>query len=223
MWLIPRRHRAMMLGMYEPDVSAWIQKHVQPGMRIVDAGAHLGYHTLHFAVRVGAEGWVMAVEFDPRMLSLLERNLQLYGLDRRVRVVRGALGAQVGRARARLDMQGRLDPAGSLEVPVWTLDDLLEGSCVEGIKLDVEGAEWDVLQGARRILQRCRPWLIVAFHDFPERVVQRKEYRWLLELGYRFTPLSPPGEELRWLGMWQGDERRTWGQSDATDCGNPDS
>jgi FkbM family methyltransferase len=213
----------MMLGVYEPDLSAWIRKHVRPGMRIVDAGAHVGYHTLHFAVRVGAEGWVMAVEFDPRVLSLLEKNLQLYGLDHRVRIVRGALGAKVGRARARLDLQGRLDPEGSLVVPVWTLDELLEGSCVEGIKLDVEGAEWDVLQGARRIFQRCRPWLIVAFHDFPERVVQREEYRWLLELGYRFTPLSPPGEELRWVGVWQGDNRYPRGQPEEPGSVNPDS
>jgi len=192
----------MMVGWYERDVSQWIDRFVQPGMWVVDGGAHVGYHTLHLAHRVGPEGCVVAVEMDPRVLPLLKKNLALHGVLERVVVREGALGRTTGWARASWrGPHGVLDPMGEARIRVWSLEDAVEGQCVHLVKLDVEGAEWEVLRGAIPYLMRCAPVLLVAFHDLPDRIRRHPVYRHLVMLGYQAQPLSPPGEEVRWV-LW---------------------
>jgi FkbM family methyltransferase len=62
---------------------------------------------------------------------------------------------------------GRLDPAGTLDVPTITLDELVTGGSVPSphvLKLDIEGAESDALVGAAAILREARPDIFLATH-----------------------------------------------------------
>jgi FkbM family methyltransferase len=127
---------------------------------LIDVGAHVGIVTLQAARRAGAAGHVHAVEPTPSNGDALIENLALNGLDN-VTVHRCAAGREPGSAVLHqmgltyLNSLVGANPYGreaaAVEVPVRPLDDLVTGR-VDAIKIDVEGAELDVLAGADRIL-----------------------------------------------------------------------
>lgn len=150
---------------------------VPEGGRVVDVGAYVGTHTLALATRVGPAGRVLAVEGQPAIRALLRENVEQNALGQ-ITVAECAAGATPGVVRfPRLDLtveanfagipasepdethaEGSSEDTGFVEVPVRTLDELLS-EAVDLLKADVEGMEVPVLQGAERLLARCRPHL----------------------------------------------------------------
>jgi FkbM family methyltransferase len=140
-----------------PEMTAW-RKHLRPGDLFVDVGAHAGVYTI-WALDAGAE--VIAVEPHPELVAQLRDNLALNGY--RADVVEAALGAASGTMRLSGPdlLRGHLvlgdDPESSgFDVRVDTLDALLAERVVAGVKVDVEGAERLVLQGAQHALAAHR-------------------------------------------------------------------
>ena len=134
-------------------------------MVAVDVGANVGFHTLVMARCVGATGRVHALEPEPRNFKLLTRAVEEAGY-RQVRLHRAAAARATGRELLYVagDNRGdhRLTPAAEARahMPVATvaLDDLLaEEPRIDLIKIDVQGAEVDVLAGLTRILSRRPP------------------------------------------------------------------
>jgi len=82
-------------GTYEPPETMVIRRMVDPGGTFVDVGANWGYFTLMMAEHVGSMGRVVAVEADPRIYAILERNAALNDLPQ-VRVVHAAAAAESG-------------------------------------------------------------------------------------------------------------------------------
>jgi FkbM family methyltransferase len=127
---------------------------------LIDVGAHVGIVTLQAARHVGAAGHVHAVEPTPSNGEALLGNVELNGLAN-VTLHACAAGREAGSAILHqmgltylnslvgANPYGREDEA--VEVPVRSLDDLVTGR-VDAIKIDVEGAELEVLAGAERIL-----------------------------------------------------------------------
>lgn len=198
-WLI---NKAYVFGVYEPDVVEAMHKHVQAGMVAVDCGAHIGYHTLLLAKLVGASGKVYAFEPLPENFAVLCENIAINGY-RNVTAENKAVAEQTGclrLARGRwqpkdrdpLTSVSRLSEEGDLEVAAVALDDYFVDKRVDFIKVDVEGAEERVLKGARNLLSRCRPALIVSIHGFSE---DHPALHLLRELGYRCQPLNEWGAE----------------------------
>ena len=137
-----------------------------PWTHVVDVGANYGEMLVN--VHLPADAQVIAVEPNPRVLSHLVRTLA--GSNRDIRVVSSALAARPGNAellvdrrwsgRTRLAGTGDTDPGEGFElvdVPVTTLAELLGGADAGPgvralVKIDVEGGEIGVLQGAMKIL-----------------------------------------------------------------------
>ncbi|TWU16997.1 FkbM family methyltransferase [Allorhodopirellula heiligendammensis] len=140
---------------------------------IWDIGANVGLFTFAAAHRVGSPGKVLAVEADPFLADLLQRSAQMpSNSDLNVRVLCCAasdetsvarfLIANRGRASNSLEQSGHRTQAGGTRyaqyVPTLKLDDLVETFGVpDFIKVDVEGAEMQVLRGAQHILSVHRP------------------------------------------------------------------
>jgi FkbM family methyltransferase len=165
-------------GVWELHETRFMQRFLQPGMRFVDIGANIGYHTLIAARLVGESGAVYAFEPSDHTRRLLVRNLAL-NQARHVTV----------EAVAVTDFEGSIDffesqseqyhvlsstiPSDRLSavakpVRATTLDTFLAERGIDGVdmvKVDVEGAEISVFRGARALLASDRaPLLMFESH-----------------------------------------------------------
>ncbi len=158
-------------GVYEPDVSAVIQRHLRKGDRFVDCGASFGFFSALAGSIVGAEGSVVSFEPGPQNQSLLLLNLMAnHVLTAEVHQV--ALSDRVGILRygrsgangAISDFDGDPSQLGTYDlVRSTTLDSVIGDRRVDMMKVDVEGAEGRVFRGAEQVLKRCTPTLVFEF------------------------------------------------------------
>jgi FkbM family methyltransferase len=149
-----------------------------PGDVAIDAGAHVGFFTMQMAAAVGPIGRVYAFEPLDANADLLERSVRENHFDDRVLFRRAAVGAASGVAMltfpvetlnsggAYLLRDGTAPLAGNVtkQVPVVALDALDIRRPVRFIKIDVEGAEPQVIRGAERILEEDHPVILSELH-----------------------------------------------------------
>lgn len=167
-----------LFGGFEPDTYAALQRLVRRGQTVVDIGANSGVHTLPMAVLAGDDGRVIAFEPTAPAFDRLRRNIALNPvLSPQITAVRAYLGdGSTPRsipsfyASWRVDHKDAQHPKhfGSLAdaagAMATTLDAYLEGARIDRVdlmKIDVDGYEGQVLRGAKRMLERDRPTLIV--------------------------------------------------------------
>jgi FkbM family methyltransferase len=167
---------------------------------VVDVGANIGDFTLHVA-RLCPQGRVFAIEPVDEHVRMIETNVRLNGI-RNVTCVRRALGAAEGHAD--IQVAGiRSNVGGGVgtreRVPSSTLPQFVKEQRIERIdllKLDCEGAEWDILPASESALPRIRQ-ICMEFHCergwTPERLAL-----WLRERGYRVRHTPGPWNGLLW-------------------------
>jgi FkbM family methyltransferase len=166
-WIAGSSNHGCWLGSYELPKQLQFTKFIKPGSVVYDLGANVGFYTLLAAVSVGGAGRVFAFEPLPENLAFLHKHLQLNGIEN-VTVVPSAVTSQVGTARfapAPGRGMGHLHEAGELQVTTVTLDSIVR-TCPppQLIKIDIEGAELGVLQGASQMLAVHRPIIFLATH-----------------------------------------------------------
>jgi FkbM family methyltransferase len=146
-----------------------------PGAVAVDVGANIGTHTVGFARSVGPKGLVIAFEPQRLVFQTLCGNVALNGLTN-VSTLHAALGAARGTVLIpSLDPGAnqnfgavKIQAAGEGErIDMIPLDELDLRRCAL-IKVDVEGMEAQVVEGARQTIERCRPALFLE-NDTVER------------------------------------------------------
>lgn len=182
----------MYFGVGEPWVSTLAAQYLSEGDVVYDIGAHIGYTTLGFSRRVGPIGRVFAFELLPSTSRMLSKtvalnarpNITVYnvGLSNCTGTVDLAAGETM---MASLTTHATEDARGGERCPVVRLDDfrLTQGiPPPRFIKIDVEGAEFECLQGAERTLLTFRPVLVVEIHS-GELLARCAEY--LADFGYR--------------------------------------
>jgi FkbM family methyltransferase len=167
-------------GSFEPNEFAFLDRVLRSGMTFIDVGANEGLYTVFAARRVGSSGRVVAVEPSSRERATLQRNIARNGLEN-VTVVPAALAAEPGVARLQVapKLHGGHNTLGvfayegiaavsSEQVVVETLDALAQRLTLDQVdvmKIDVEGAEVKVLQGARALLATSRPTLLIEANE----------------------------------------------------------
>lgn len=158
-------------------VTEVIYRLLEPGGVAVDVGANIGYVTNLMATRVGPDGKVIAFEPQPTVYAALERNVTRWKRDPRLGAVELHSLAVSNRAGiGRLEMQpdferhmglatlggpAQRDDLDEVEVSLVTLDEQLGDQAVDLIKIDVEGHEHAVLEGARGLLHDYRVRYVV--------------------------------------------------------------
>ena len=212
---LPRKaDKAMRLGTYEPAIQQCITIHLAPGDVFIDIGANIGFFTLIAARRVGPRGRVYSFEPVAENAASIVRSGRLNGFST-IEVFGEAVGARTERSElmlahhiggAMLASAGKPpDLCGSVNVDVVSLDDAIDTRKLRSpalIKIDVEGAELEVLQGMRRTLQSVRPTLIYEVDDETRRGLEEKCQKlacFLNAAGYELCrlPMSYPNE------VWQ--------------------
>jgi FkbM family methyltransferase len=163
-----RREKFYWTGAYEPAVQAALARRLRPGMRVWDVGAHVGFFSLLAARLVGPTGEVHAFEPLPENCERLEHNARLNGFTNIVAHAH-AVGVELGAATfydhestSMGSLVGDGTDVPSRVVGQTTLDALaviLASPTL--IKIDVEGAELDVLRGGTKLFASEQPELIV--------------------------------------------------------------
>jgi FkbM family methyltransferase len=172
-FIVMTKHEEEIIGIFRP----------KEGDIVVDIGAHMGRYTIPSAKSVGVSGKVIAVEAHPYNFGILQHNLKLNKLTNV-----SALNSAVYSKKANLKLYLPDEDLGYtmhhsvmtnylstkynneierkyIEVEAETLDNLLKSSgitTVNWIKIDVEGAEYEVLKGAREILSTNKPISILV-------------------------------------------------------------
>jgi FkbM family methyltransferase len=201
---------ALSSGGFEVSECRFVSRLLGPGMTVVDVGAHHGLYSLLASKRVGPKGRVFAFEPSPRERARLEKHL-LVNRCRNVSTYPFAIGSKSGSEDLFL-VNGAEDYCNSLRPPavaastskirveVTSLDEFLEHADihhVDFLKLDVEGAELDVLKGARRTLGvDPKPILLVEVFDLRTRAWGYKAneiVKFLCKSGYEWFRFSGDG------------------------------
>lgn len=157
-------------GAWELFVTEAVVSQVRPGMTVLDAGANLGYFTLLMAELVGPSGRVHAAEPNPRLAALLRQSVTLNVFDDRVTIHPHPLDANSGkevvlRVPDGRPMNGHVVPgSGADSLATRTVDEIVGDGPLDAIKIDVEGAEWELWQGMEKVLARGRP--LIVFLEF---------------------------------------------------------
>jgi FkbM family methyltransferase len=202
--------RALFSGAFESGEIRFVNKYLRSGMTALDIGAHHGLYTVLASKRVGTAGKVIAFEPSPRERKQLLRNIRL-NRCLNVRVEPYALGCERSIAELYV-VDSAEDGCNSLRPPVVdasthrisvevvTLDQVLSRNgirTVDFLKLDVEGAELETLQGAIKLLEvRPRPVLLVEVYDIrtqPWGYLAREIVAFLDRIGYRWFLLLESG------------------------------
>jgi len=202
--------QGVLLDRFESSELRFVKRFLKSGMTMLDIGAHHGLYTILASRAVGAEGRVHAFEPSPRERAQLKRNLRL-NRSRNVQIHSVALGRESAKETLYL-VDGTEDGCNSLrapsvkqptipvEVQVQPLDDFLRQSGVQGIdfvKLDVEGAELSVLEGADGLLRSPqRPVILAEISDVrtgPWGYAAREIIEWLGRKGFEWFELTGNG------------------------------
>lgn len=173
----PHTYMGMFLyyrGLYEEAIVVKLRQLLKPGMIFIDVGANAGMYTLIASHLVGPQGQVVAFEPQSRLRDILHRNLELNSItnvDVRAEALGRVPGAgqifQVnptndGQATIRV-RQNEKTFSQPENISVAALDELildLHVPRIDGMKIDVEGAEHDALLGLDSILEHAPPLFI---------------------------------------------------------------
>ena len=151
---------------WEAHLEEFFPRYVKPGSTVIDAGAHIGTHTLAFARLAGPQGRVYAFEPQRKIYRELVYNLRLNGAANVVplRFALGDAARVIEMSQAVLGNEGGTPIGiGGDKAEMRTLDSFGFRN-VSFIKIDVEGAEDLVLDGARDTIRRNRPVILIEIH-----------------------------------------------------------
>ncbi len=174
-------------GEFAEGENILMARYLAVGDVALDVGANVGTTVLPMARRVGPAGHVIAFEPHPLVAHCLASMLILNNLSN-TRVMTAAAGAAMGTGFMDFDSEAKVANHGAAKlaktgtmVPILTLDSLGLTRCAL-IKIDVEGHEFAVLQGAKALIETCAP---VIYFEAKEGNGTRDSIALLMVAGYR--------------------------------------
>jgi FkbM family methyltransferase len=214
-----RIQRLMWGGEYEPGVKRCLRALLRPGDTFVDVGAHIGFFSLIASSAVGPAGKVYAFEADHNLFEKLQMNATDYPW---LRPYWRAVWRQSGSVAFSNPHQkgesgwGKLaavrDEGHCVSVEATSLDDWHQNlgfPAIRAIKIDAEGSEPFILEGAGRLIAKTRPFLVVELNEqlLREGGGSKKDIiAAMREKRYRiFAIRSKRLEELSESGTWSSE------------------
>jgi FkbM family methyltransferase len=209
---------------YEPDVWPELMKRLREDDVFVDVGAYIGLYTVSVAKRLGPAGRVVAFEPDEESHEALAAHVRLNGVSGKVRLIQAACGSKkeplfLARQESQSHVSGGQGAPGMQKIECVTLDDVFPDGRVDVLKIDVEGYEERVLEGAFGLLrdEKRKPRLLfIEIHPYAWKELGTTDAS-LLDLlrrfGYTVTDLSgnPVHEMTRYgevIAVSDGANRR---------------
>jgi len=195
-WIVGSSVHSCWIGTYELELQKVIQTFIKPGMTVFDIGANAGFYTLAFSRLVGEKGQVWAFEpFAENMQNLLTH--VMINQLRNVTLVQAAIASETGLGffcPSGNTHTGSIAGEGQYRVPTLSLDKLMDQNeflAPDLLKMDVEGAESSILEGAEKLLGKKKSVLFISLHGEQQK---KRCQQLLLSAGYRIFILD--GSEL---------------------------
>lgn len=172
----PRYEDEYIRSTHEPLLQQFLTNHLRPGMVFYDVGAHIGFFSLLAARLVGREGKVFSFEAAPENVNRLMENARRNGFEQ-ITIVPAAVWKECRQLRFQRASDDSSRNTGRvvltqaaapelIEVEAVTLDHFAQQHLFpQVIKIDVEGAEVEVLEGAQKILAAEPPVLLCEVHS----------------------------------------------------------
>jgi len=181
MELDPREYIQAMIylfGNFEPATIKYLENTIKKDDIVIDIGANVGYHTLIFSYLAGYNGKVYAFEPEPINYKTLKKNIEINNLNNIE-----AVNKAVSDKKAELDFyvsnsfnKGThslvYNPVQHSKVPIkiecLPLSEFIEHNNInriDFIKIDVEGAEYEVIKGMENAIKRFKPILLVEVNN----------------------------------------------------------
>lgn len=161
---------------YEPETFAFLRENVKAGATVLDLGAHMGLFSVVMSQTVGRDGRVFSFEPTPSTRDVLKEVVKLNGCDHNVEVRSEAVSRQKGKLFF-YDTGDEVSNANSLvqterslnkiEIDTISLDEFVAErnlKKIDCLKIDVEGAELDLLEGAKNVFTKMRPAALLSLH-----------------------------------------------------------
>jgi len=161
----------------DPALLLVLHRYLAAGEAFLDVGANVGLFSIDVALHLGPRGLVYAFEPAPDAVRELEKNARRSGVRDRIQIFSSALGSRTQHRALRADpryphdwTKRSLFSVGPVveEVAVRAFDDLVRTGEItlpkglEAVKIDVEGAEAEVIRGMSNTLRELRPRIIVV-------------------------------------------------------------
>ena len=201
-------------GSYNRDILRVLSRLLKPGMVFLDVGANIGEVSVFSAKRVTEAGKVLAIEPVSAIAARLQRNLDMNGYTQ-ANVIRFGVADYKGAADIFLpESEGcqaqynaglaTLYPPAAADgkrerIEITTLDDIVSDYGLDRldiIKIDIEGGELPALRGARKLLDRFHPWIIIEVkleNKSSHAEAEESVLSYLSEFGYHFEIIGRNG------------------------------
>ena len=197
-WIAGSGAHSQWLGIHEVGKKKLYQKTIRPGSIVYDIGANVGIYTILSSVLCGTSGKVYAFEPDPHNLKYLRDHVKLNNLQN-VSIVEYAISKKSGYLffQATSDhCNSHISDDGELEINAVSIDDFVfeqDNTPPDFLKIDVEGTESLVLEGAQRTLEEYRPEIFLATHGSEIDTNCRQQ---LEKINYNVSKISGYDDEL---------------------------
>lgn len=200
-WVVGSSSHGCWLGSYEHEKQYQFIKEVKKGDVVYDIGAHVGFYTLLSSVLVGERGTVLAFEPFPPNMAYLQRHVGMNSL-RNVSLFQKAVADHNDQIEFEVhtsSSMGHLSyekTASTISVEAISLDKFVEEQKLPWpniVKVDIEGAEYRFLLGARQLLTNRPVKLFLATHGTE---VHKQCLNFLQALGYTIKNLEDKPLEL---------------------------
>ncbi len=161
---------------YEKELSEIVARKINRSSDAIDCGANVGFFSVFMASLIGPENRVLSIEPSPAARERLAANLRLNDVSGKVQIFAGAASNLKGHAtlsyppgKEEYSTLGRVvhpEVAGArvstVDVKLDTIDNIVDrlGLNPGFMKIDVEGHEYKVIEGARETLLRTRPIIL---------------------------------------------------------------
>ena len=171
-----------------------IDKYLKDNATILDIGANIGSHTLYWANERNAK-MVHAFEPLPYSFEILKKHIELNNLEKKVKIYPYGLSDEVVRTKIaqfhEINIGGtsfKKQEDGDYEFK--PLDSLELKEKIDLIKIDVEGAEMEVLRGGIETIKKNKPIIVIESFDKKDQVDA-----FLFALGYEHIDTIREGED----------------------------
>jgi FkbM family methyltransferase len=216
------------VGRWETESQELFVHIIKKGWTVYDLGANNGIHSLLFGHLVGENGRVIAFEPFPDNVKEIEKNASLNNLTN-ITIVEKAVSNSEGVAMFKVgahNKQGSLigigkETGSEIEINITTLNDCVKGGlpAPDFMKIDIEGAEGDALEGADIVFEQSKPSVIIELHSIEQeqRVAtflqkhQYLAYRVITTRSYKNDLSLPYLEKIEFMNKFSPTPGGFWG------------